>query len=100
MQTINDLRSTLFETLQAVKSGDMEIDRAKAVSDIAQTIINTAKAEIDYAKATGADIHSGLIETTAPRLPGQTGSERTGNGTKNIAVLPNGVTVTTHKMRG
>jgi len=99
MQTINDLRSTLFDTLQAVKEGKMEIDRAKAVSDIAQTIINTAKAEIDYAKATGADIHSGLIETGQKLLPGQSGSERTGSGTKTVTALP-GVTVTQHKMRG
>ena len=47
---ISALRTTLFDTLQAVKSGEMDIDRARAVSDIAQTIINTAKAEIDYAK--------------------------------------------------
>ena len=42
---ISALRTTLFDTLQAVKSGEMDIDRARAVSDIAQTIINTAKAE-------------------------------------------------------
>lgn len=68
MNNINDLRSVLFETLQAVKNGNMEIDRAKAISDLSQTIINTAKAEIDYAKATGANVNSAFIEQ--PRLIG------------------------------
>lgn len=48
MKTIEDLRAALFETLQAVKGGQLEIDRAKAVGDLAQTIINTAKVEADY----------------------------------------------------
>lgn len=70
---INDLRNTLFETLQAVKRGEMDTDRAKTISDISQTIINTAKVEIDFAKATGYDINSSFIEqrkhTDAPRIP-------------------------------
>lgn len=64
--TINDLRAVLFDTLHAVKTGTMEIDRAKTVSDIAQTIINSAKLEVDYAKATGADVGSQFIEQ--PRI--------------------------------
>lgn len=70
MNNINSLRETLFETLHAVKNGGMEIDRAKCVGDIAQVIINTAKAEIDYAKATGADVNSALIECDRHRAPG------------------------------
>jgi hypothetical protein len=76
MSNINELRSALFETLQAVKSGTMDIDRAKAVSDVAQTIINTAKVEIDYIKATDANISSEFIGNQArltgmpPAVPG------------------------------
>lgn len=61
MNDINQLRSALFETLQSVKSGDMDISRAKAISEVAQTIINTAKVEIDYMQASGADVVSGFI---------------------------------------
>lgn len=71
MKTIEDLRAALFETLQAVKGGQLEIDRAKAVGDLAQTIINTAKVEADYARATGADVRSGFIPS--PSTPRQTG---------------------------
>lgn len=71
MKTIEDLRAALFETLQAVKGGQLEIDRAKAVGDLAQTIINTAKVEADYARATGADVRSGFITSpAAQRLTG------------------------------
>jgi hypothetical protein len=53
---ISDLRNHLFETLEALKDEEkpMDIARAKAVSDIAQTIINTAKVEIEFYEATGA----------------------------------------------
>lgn len=96
---ISALRTTLFDTLQAVKSDEMDIDRARAVSDIAQTIINTAKAEIDYAKATGAAVHSSLIETSPdlPRLAGKPVVEATSHGTRTVTTLPNGATVTRHK---
>jgi hypothetical protein len=53
--TIKDLRDHLFEVIEGLKDTDspMEIERARAVSDVAQTIINTAKAEIDLVKAVG-----------------------------------------------
>lgn len=71
MKTIEDLRAALFETLQSVKGGQLEIDRAKAVGDLAQTIINTAMVEADYARATGADVRIGFITSpAAQRLTG------------------------------
>lgn len=56
MKNIEDLRAHLFETLAALKdpAKPMEIDRAKAIVDVAQVIVNTAKVEVDYVKATGA----------------------------------------------
>jgi hypothetical protein len=61
MNDINELRTALFETLQAVKTGTMDVSRAKAVSDVAQTIINTAKVEIDYMAASGETVSSGFL---------------------------------------
>lgn len=68
--TIESLRSALFETLQAVKSGSMDIDRAQAICEISQTIINTAKVEIDYAHKTGANVASQFIEAPRQQLTG------------------------------
>lgn len=50
---IDDLRNHLFETIEALKDPDkpMELDRARAISDVAQTIINTAKVEVELVKA-------------------------------------------------
>jgi hypothetical protein len=50
---ITDLRDHLFETLEALKDPDnpMALDRARVISEVAQTIINTAKVEVDLVKA-------------------------------------------------
>jgi hypothetical protein len=71
---IEALRTHLFETLAALKDKDnpMDIDRAKAVSEVAQVIINTAKVEVDFAKATGAKT-SGFLEKKPELPPGITG---------------------------
>jgi hypothetical protein len=51
--TIKDLRDHLFETLEMLKDTEkpMELDRARAINEVAQVIINTAKVEVDLVKA-------------------------------------------------
>jgi len=53
---VSDLRAHLFATIAALrdKNDPMDIDRAKAISEVATTIINTAKVEVDYIRATGS----------------------------------------------
>ncbi len=51
--TVETLRAELFATLRELRAGTVEIATARAVSDIAQTIINTARAQIDAARALG-----------------------------------------------
>lgn len=53
---IDDLRNHLFETLEALKDKDepMDLDRAKAVADVARVIVESAKVEVDFLKVTGA----------------------------------------------
>jgi hypothetical protein len=53
--TLEDLRVHLFETIDALRNKGMPIDRAKAISEVAQTVINSAKVEVDFIKATGQD---------------------------------------------
>lgn len=52
---INDLRDHLVATLEALRDTEnpMDLDRAKAISAVAQTIINSAKVEADLVKAVG-----------------------------------------------
>lgn len=47
---IDDLRNHLFATIESLCDEDkpMDIDRAKAIADVAQVIINSAKVEVDF----------------------------------------------------
>jgi len=69
-KTIEDLRAVLFETLQAVKNGSMDLDRARAVNELGRSITETAKVEVDYLRATGGG-ESEFISTAvgADNLP-------------------------------
>lgn len=51
-QDVTALRGHLFATLQALRDKDnpMPVDRARAVSEVARTIIETARVEVDAAK--------------------------------------------------
>lgn len=68
---IEDLRNHLFETIEKVKDGDMPLDRARVVADLAQVVINSAKAEADFIKAIGGSKGSGFIVEgeRVPALP-------------------------------
>ena len=62
---IQDLRNHLFETIELLKDGakdstdklaqGMTIEKAKAIADVAQVIINTAKVEVDFIRAIKGD---------------------------------------------
>lgn len=55
--TIDDLRNHLFATIEALMDSEkpMPVDQAKAINQTAQTLINSAKVEVDYLEATGQD---------------------------------------------
>lgn len=67
---IEDLRNHLFATIEALLDEDdpMDIARAKAVSNAAQAIINSAKVEVDFLKVTGSIEGTGFIPYE-PRKP-------------------------------
>ena len=94
---IKGLRDIMFDTLRGVKDGSIKIETAKAINDTAQTIINSAKVEVEFLKATGSPASTGFIGgdnkmkeiTNAP------------TGTKVVEKDPeSGVTTTVHRMRG
>lgn len=70
--TITDLRSHLFDALKGLKNKTMDIETAKAISDISQVIVNSAKVEVDYVKASGGK-GSGFLEQAPALPPGITG---------------------------
>ncbi|MCQ4165102.1 hypothetical protein [Tahibacter harae] len=76
---IEDLRNHLFEMLEQVKDKDtdVDLDRMRLGTDIAQTIINSAKVEVDFLKVAGGGKGSGFIPEEPKTLPsaGQPGAQ-------------------------
>ncbi len=101
-QNITTLRDLLFDAIAGVKSGSLDLDKAKTINELSKTLVDTARAEIDHAKITGGMAGDFLETVSATRLgaPGETVRERTGNGTKTTTTLPGGATVVQHRMRG
>lgn len=86
-KSICDLRETLFATLEAVKSGSLDLEKAKQINEVAKTIVETAKVEVDYLRVTGGG-ESSFIDSAI--------------GTDNLPEgLPNGITtITRHRLQG
>lgn len=60
---IEDLRNQLFETLEKLNDDDapMDLNRARTIAEVAQVIVNSAKIEVDYIKATKRNTGTGFI---------------------------------------
>lgn len=69
---IDSLRDHLFETLEALKDKDkpMEIERAKTIAAVAQTIINSAKVECDFIELTGSRGSGFIPQDDVPAVTG------------------------------
>ena len=95
--TITELRTELFAALRGLsdKSKPMDIERAKAIADVAQTIINSAKVEVDFVRIAGGK-GSGFIPS-APSVPGGPAID---DGGSTLIEQRQGVRVTQHKLRG
>ena len=68
---INQVRQSLLDTLADLRNREqpMDIERARAVAQVASVLVDTAKVENEYIKLTGAD-RSNFLEqpADAPRL--------------------------------
>jgi hypothetical protein len=52
-KTIDDLRAALFDAIEGVKNGTLDIEKAKCISELSQVMVNSAKVEVEHEKATG-----------------------------------------------
>lgn len=94
---IDALRAALFDTLRGLKTGDCDIDRARAINETAQVIINTAKVEIDHLRLTGTGESQFIAPAAPPPALGEQAS-LTQHGAQTITEAP-GVRVIRHQMR-
>jgi len=103
-KTIEDLRSVLFEALSEAKDNSKPLDvaRMRAISDIAQRITDTARVEVDFMRASGANSGTGFITVEKDADGGREASNHiesaTKTGVQSIASIPGG-RVITHKLR-
>ena len=67
---MEDLRNHLVESSEMLKSGEMEVGKAMAINNVAQTLVASAKVEVDYINKVG-DINSRsvFIEGNVPAQP-------------------------------
>lgn len=82
-KNLTDLRTALFETLDGLKAGTMDIDRAKMINEVGKTLVETARVEVDFLRVTNG-VESAFIETPV-----------------EVPELPNGITgITRHTLNG
>lgn len=103
-KSITDLRDILFDAIAGVRYGELPLDKAQAIKNLSKTLVDTAKAENDHIRATGGVsdgsgfIAPAIADATKPARIAYT-VERTAHVTKTVGTLPDGRTVTAHKMR-
>lgn len=82
-KSIEDLREALFATLEGVKNGTIDTDRARAVNELGKTLCDTAKVELEFLKQTDGEQSHFLAPSKQPDP------------------LPPGITgVTVHRLKG
>lgn len=87
LDQLHDLR-----TAKPGEALDAEIRRAKGISDLAQTVINSAKVEVDYLQATGQP--STPFLEVSPDAPYITQGKPNGEPANGIT------SITKHRLRG
>lgn len=75
---IEDLRESIFDTIEQLKTGQIDVEKAKTIAELGQVIINSAKAETEFLKlvtdpghrkaaGTGfVTVNSGSLELPSP----------------------------------
>lgn len=69
MKTIKDLREIMFETIDAVRNGKMDVDKANAVANLSREMISSLKTEIDFRKQMGIKAGSEFLPDAVPPAP-------------------------------
>lgn len=67
-KTMDDLRERLFAAIDGVRDGSVTVDKARAINDLGQAIINSAKVEVDYLRVS-AEKKSRFLAPAGPALP-------------------------------
>lgn len=98
MNDIKELRTHLFDTLRGLrdKNEPMDLDRARAVSEVAKTLIETAKVEVDYLRITGDTRGTGFIATNEDAQINPLNIVDAAKGTQTTVQILEGARLTRH----
>ena len=85
------LRKHLFDSIKRLAENGTpeEIARARAIAETGQTIINSAKVEVDFIRTAGGKGGSGFIPLAPPKEEGKT-----------VVTERPGLRVTQHRLQG
>lgn len=50
---VNDLRAAMFEAMDLLKTGQITVEQARAMSELGKVMIDSAKTEVEYIKING-----------------------------------------------
>jgi hypothetical protein len=50
---IEHLRNHLFEAIEMLKDGEIDVEKAKTIADLGQVIVNSAKVEVEFLRHVG-----------------------------------------------
>lgn len=95
---MSQLREHLLGTLADLRNRDkpMEPDRARAVAQVASVLVDTARVEVDYLKATG-QARANFLEEKPDAAVAHLGTTPSGYSQGEITRTPG---VTQHRLRG
>jgi hypothetical protein len=62
VDNFDSMREIIFESMRMVKAGTLDVEKAKSISMLGQTIINSVKVEVDFIKLTGSSNKSKMID--------------------------------------
>lgn len=78
---ISDLREHLMQTLESLRnrSNPMEPDRARAIATVAGVLVDTARVEVEYIRATDQDTSNFIDSLKTPKAQAAIKNAPTGN---------------------
>ena len=94
---LNQLRQHLMDTLADLRNRESPMEPDRAVAQVASVLLDTAKLEIDYLKATGQD-RSDFLEPPIDPAVAQLGHSPAGAYSQGVVQRLPGVTK--HTIRG
>lgn len=66
-QNIQDLRKQLFDVIERLKEGKMDVTIARTINESAQVLVNTAKVEVSFMRLNNS-VGTNFIPATKKKL--------------------------------